>query len=244
MGKRKESLMQRVRKRMHELRINQAEFARLMGVSSQVLQNWIKRDNMPGKYWQNAALQLQLSLPELIANISDGQRNDSDDKQGIDRELAQGNNKNAVESKIRPGFSNISPGPIVKRLVPLISWEQVGTWNEAMDTFPPGDSDKLFPCPVPHGPNTYVLLVKDDTMTSPHGKSYPQGALIFVDPDQTDSVVSGDRVIASLEGDDMVTFKVYVVDAGRKFLKPLNPSYPIITDPFKILGKVIGQWTE
>jgi SOS-response transcriptional repressor LexA len=79
-------------------------------------------------------------------------------------------------------------------------------------------------------------------MTSPHGKSYPEGCIIFVDPDQRGGIVSGDRVIAKLNGADAVTFKVYIEDAGRRFLKPLNTQYPPIIEEFRILGKVIGKW--
>jgi SOS-response transcriptional repressor LexA len=90
--------------------------------------------------------------------------------------------------------------------------------------------------------HSYALRVHGDSMTAPYGRSYPDSSIIYVDPDQRGGVVSGDRVIAKINGDNQVTFKVFVEDAGRRFLKPLNPSYPVITDPFRILGKVIGTW--
>ncbi|EBM5549197.1 LexA family transcriptional repressor, partial [Salmonella enterica] len=44
-----------------------------------------------------------------------------------------------------------------------------------------------------------------------------------------------------LEGENEATFKKLVMDAGRKFLKPLNPQYPMIeiNGNCKIIGVVV-----
>jgi len=75
------------------------------------------------------------------------------------------------------------------------------------------------------------------------GKSYPAGCVIFVDPEL--EVNNGDRVIATIPGSNEATFKVLVKDAGRYYLKPINPQYPIIelTEEMEICGKVIGTFT-
>lgn len=137
---------------------------------------------------------------------------------------------------------NISQGPDIAGLIPLISWVKAGAWHEAVDPFEPGYADEYLPCPASHGLKTYALRVEGDSMTAPYGKSYPRGCIIFVDPDQRGGVVNGDRVIAKLNGDNAVTFKVLVEDSGKKFLRALNPQYPPITGEFRILGKVIGKW--
>jgi len=72
----------------------------------------------------------------------------------------------------------------------------------------------------------------------------PDGCIIFVDPDDAGVVVSGDRVVARLSFGNTVTFKVYVEDGGRQLLKPLNSHYPMIDTPFRIIGKVLGQFSE
>ena len=79
-------------------------------------------------------------------------------------------------------------------------------------------------------------------MTSPVGRSYPAGMIIFVDPER--EAASGDRVVAKVNGDNEATFKQLVIDGERKYLKPLNPAYPVITDPFRVLGKVIGAYMK
>lgn len=142
-------------------------------------------------------------------------------------------------------FDNVSPAPNTQGgNVPLISWVQAGDWVEAIDTFHPGDAETWLPCPERHGPRTYALRVHGDSMTAPHGKSYPAGCIIFVDPDQIGGVVNGSRVIAKLNGDNAVTFKQYAEDAGRRYLKALNPAYPIIAEPFRVLGLVIGKYEK
>jgi len=139
---------------------------------------------------------------------------------------------------------NTEQGPSTKGLIPLISWVQAGNWHMAEDHYVPGDAEDFYPCPISHGPHTYCLRVRGDSMTSPYGRSYPDGALIYVDPDQRGGITTGDRVIAKVCGEDLVTFKAFVEDAGNRFLKPLNPQYPIVSSDFRILGKVIGMWMD
>lgn len=150
----------------------------------------------------------------------------------------------AIAEPPLPYEPNTAPGPDVRGLIPVISWVQAGAWHEAEDHYLPGEAAEWRPCPTSHGLRTYALRVHGDSMTAQFGKSYPAGCLIFVDPDQAGGVVSGDRVIAKLNGDAQVTFKVFVEDAGRRFLKPLNPQHPVITDKFRVIGKVIGKWED
>jgi SOS-response transcriptional repressor LexA len=139
--------------------------------------------------------------------------------------------------------TNVHEGPDIRGFVPLISWIQAGSWNHAEDPLQPGDADQWMPCPARHGPRSYALRVRGDSMTAAHGKSYPEGCIIFVDPDQK-SPPSGARIIAKLAGSSEVTFKVLVVGDGRTWLKPLNPQHPPILDEFRVLGTVIGKWED
>ena len=139
--------------------------------------------------------------------------------------------------------ARLSAGPDVQSRVPLISWVQAGNFEQAIDVYPVGGAEDWYPMPKKAGPNTYCLRVEGDSMSAQYGKSYPAGSVIFVDPDQR-SPANGQRIIAKLEGTDDVTFKQFVQEAGRAFLKPLNPQYPPIFERFKVLGTVIGKWED
>ena len=139
--------------------------------------------------------------------------------------------------------SNVEPGPRLRGLVPVISWVAAGSWDEAADPYAPGDGQNWKACPVSHSGRTYALRVRGDSMTAPHGKSYPDGCLIFVDPERR-VPEHGQPVIAKINGDAEVTFKLFMRDAGRVWLRALNPAYPPITDEFAVLGSVIGKWED
>lgn len=118
--------------------------------------------------------------------------------------------------------------------VPLVDWKQI-TDTKAHEIAP------LIPCPTAHGPNTFATRVKDNTMTAQYGRSYPEGCIIFIDPDRAKDAQSGDRVYALIEG-EIPSFKQYGEADGERYLQSINLQYPIITRPFEIKGLVIGCW--
>lgn len=128
-------------------------------------------------------------------------------------------------------------------VVPLISWVKAGDWMEAADPLQPGDAESWLPCPVNHGSRAFALRVRGDSMTASYGRTYPEGCIIFVDPDRR-SPVNGERIIAKMAGTDEVTFKVFKEEDGRRWLQPLNPSHLPIREAFKVLGTVIGKWED
>ncbi|PHN16739.1 LexA family protein [Pseudomonas sp. ICMP 561] len=141
------------------------------------------------------------------------------------------------------GEHNVSP--MLERFgkVPLISWVQAGAWCEAISNFEPYHADSWLSCPVAISASGYALQVRGDSMTN-HGpgRSYPAGCIIFVDPEV--EYHTGDRVIARVPRTNEATFKVLAEDAGRVFLRPINPQYPIIdiTEETHICGKVVGSF--
>lgn len=146
-----------------------------------------------------------------------------------------------------PGWSNVRPGPDVVGLIPLISWVQAGAFCAAVNVLEPGDAERWIPTLKQYGPHAYALRVQGDSMLSPYpgARSYPPGFIIFVDPDR--AITNGCRVIAKLPETEEATFKVYSEDSGKRYLKPLNPQYPIIemTESMILCGVVVGgTWEE
>jgi SOS-response transcriptional repressor LexA len=131
------------------------------------------------------------------------------------------------------------------KMVPLISWVQAGEFCLADSFELPNEDLEYYACPNPKaGPRTFALKVRGDSMTNPHGqRSYPEGTVIFVDPDHPPK--SGLRVIASLE-DGSCTFKELAEnEMGKTYLRALNPRYTINDhlEPAKVCGVVIGSYT-
>jgi len=138
--------------------------------------------------------------------------------------------------------SNVFPSIPQNWTMPLISWVAAGIWCESPDNFQPGDADEWLPRPPGAGPRSFALTIQGDSMTSPFPgeRSYPAGTVIYVDPDK--AVINGSRIVARVGTE--YTFKVYVEDMGRSFLKPINPQYPMIemTEDTHICGVVFGSF--
>lgn len=129
--------------------------------------------------------------------------------------------------------------------VPRISWVQAGCWADVADPFQPGEAEEWLPCPVKHGPYTYCLTVRGESMYNPEGRpSYAEGDIIFVDPSRDAN--HGDRVIVRLDDQKEATFKQLMIEDGRKVLKALNPDwkprYIEINGNATMCGVIIGKW--
>lgn len=117
---------------------------------------------------------------------------------------------------------NVTPGPAIRSSVPLISWVQAGHWAEIIDNYHVGDYEKLIITTKNVGPSAFALRVSGDSMEP----EFAAGSIIVVDPDQR--AENGSYVVVRLDDQAEATFKQLVVDAGKQYLKPLNPRYPIM----------------
>lgn len=122
---------------------------------------------------------------------------------------------------------------------PVISWVAAGAWQEAVEPYPPGFSDRYEMSEYDSKGPAFWLEVKGDSMTSAVGQSVVEGSFILVDTEA--DVQSGKLVIAKLADSNEATFKKLVDDGGRRFLKPLNPAYPteMCTQDCRIIGVVV-----
>jgi len=126
---------------------------------------------------------------------------------------------------------------------PLVSWVSAGSWLEAVEPYRKDEIDIWPETTVVASENSFWLRVRGDSMTAPSGFTVPEGMIILVDPER--EAISGKLVIAKLENDNETTFKQFMTDAGRKYLKALNPHHPpiIINGNCKIIGVVVDiKW--
>jgi SOS-response transcriptional repressor LexA len=196
--------------------------ADLLGESPQTVKNWQTRGVSQGG---------QVKARELI---------------GCDTHwLATGEGPMRANVIAKSPQANTEPGPDLRGKVPLVSWVRAGDWCSAEDQHQQGHADEWLYCVASHSSSTFALRVRGDSMTATHGsgRSYQEGCIIFVDPEQR-SPVNGDRVVACLDGTDEVTFKIYKSEDGRQWLQPLNPAHEPIRDKFRVLGKVLGKWED
>ncbi|WP_205254700.1 LexA family transcriptional regulator [Halomonas sp. BN3-1] len=110
---------------------------------------------------------------------------------------------------------------------PVVSWVVAGSWAEAVEPFEPGCAEEYMETTY-HAPDggAFWLKVRGDSMTAAVGTSVPEGSWILVDTSL--DARPGDLVVAKLTDSQEATFKRLVEDGGRRYLKPLNPAYPII----------------
>lgn len=142
---------------------------------------------------------------------------------------------------VRPDWLFYGRGQMANSLerssgIPVIPWS-LGAVRQANPSY---KCDEFVSTTKNVGPNTFALRVRGDSMENPRGKpSYPEGAIIIVDPNRTPR--SGDRVVALPVGAPEATFKLYREDAGRRWLFALNPQYPPIeiSDSTVICGVVV-----
>jgi SOS-response transcriptional repressor LexA len=112
--------------------------------------------------------------------------------------------------------------------VPILSWEAALHWphfskcQDAQFAYLPILSHQA-------SAQTFALLLNNDVMESPHGLSFPQGGFILVD--SLREVSPNQYVLVRTERPQNLLFRQLILDAGRYYLKPLNPRYPITTLP-------------
>lgn len=132
------------------------------------------------------------------------------------------------------GHTNTEAAPDFSKRLPLISLVTAGDWAEAVDNFHPGDAEEWLPAQPDMSERSFAVRVVGESMLP----DYRPGDILCVDPELRGGTPNGALVIARMQGTHEVTFKQYIEDAGRRYLKPLNASFLPITDPFDILGVV------
>lgn len=202
------TLGKRIKEARDAAKLSKSELARLVGVSPSAVTQWESDEtkSLEGANLLKAARAMNVD-PEWLGT-------------------GHGHRVSSPE-----GHYNVTPGPDMGGKVPLISWVNAGQWSTAVDNFHPGDADEWAKTTVPIRQHTYALRVRGDSMTNPAGDpTFPDGSVIVVEPDaidQPDKLV-GNFVIVKRANDDEATFKQLVKDAGRYYLKPLNPRYPML----------------
>jgi SOS-response transcriptional repressors (RecA-mediated autopeptidases) len=143
------------------------------------------------------------------------------------------------------GFdANVEPviGPLRFYEYPEISWVQAGAATEALELSNVAVCE-THPSDAWAGPNGFWLKVKGPSMTAQGGVSFTEGMVILVAPGF--DVENGHYCVAKMIDTNEATFKQFIWDSGRAYLKPLNPAFSTVEvdDAWQIVGKVVdAKW--
>lgn len=110
--------------------------------------------------------------------------------------------------------------------IPLISWGEAKNWHQIGYNYKPKGIGDLIPVTAKVSSFAFALRVYGDSMESPSGLSFPEGCIIVAEPEQIP--VPGCFVVVTVSQDRGATLKQLVIQGGRRYLKPLNPRYPIL----------------
>jgi hypothetical protein len=102
---------------------------------------------------------------------------------------------------------------------PLLSWQSLAATDSAMV-----DATIRLPCPAPHSARTFVLEIKDSANSAAALPSFPQYALIFVDPDAAPRSERG--VVMTPPGYSEPILRWVVSEGGKTYIRALNPNHP------------------
>lgn len=210
-----------------ELNLTQSDIADALGVSQAAVSHYLNGEN-PLNTRVAAIFAQKLSVPV----------------QAFSPRLAKQIEQSAAAASLGAGHggeANIHyvGQPRLSFSYPVLSWVAAGSWAEANEPYPPGFADRYELSDYEAKGTAFWLEVKGDSMTSLTGTSIPEGMLILVDTEE--DARHGKLVVAKLTDSNEATFKKLVEDGGQRFLKPLNPAYPMmaINGNCKIIGVVV-----
>ncbi|ATF54451.1 TPA: helix-turn-helix domain-containing protein [Morganella morganii] len=149
------------------------------------------------------------------------------------------NDPSIIDCNIKPHDKQ----PDSKYSYPKINWVQAGAFARNGDDYSQFEIENWYDSIKYAGERGYWLEVKGDSMSSPVGITFPEGMIILVDPEK--DPYPNCYVVAEIKDTNEATFKKFICDSGRDYLKPLNPNYPLIPmdEKIKIIGVVVdAKW--
>ena len=122
---------------------------------------------------------------------------------------------------------------------PVLSKIQAGSWAEACEPYTLKDIDLWLESDAHTQGDSFWLQVDGESMTAPTGLSIPEGTYVLFDTGR--EPLNGSLVIAKLSDSNEATFKKLIIDGSQKYLKGLNPQWPLtpINGNCRIIGVAV-----
>lgn len=206
-----------VKSRMKDVGITQASLAESMERSQSAIAHWLGDNRKPSI--EEIAQILKIVGLDNVTLTSDGFMEYPDE-----------------------AWANVSTPEIplaYQRSFPVLSSVQAGAWTEACEPYSVREIEQWYQTTERTSERSFWLKVEGDSMTSPSGLSIPDGAYVLVDTER--DYKNKSLVVAKLTDVNEATFKQIVIDAGQRYLKPLNPNYKMIpiNGNCRIIGVVV-----
>lgn len=227
------ALGRRIRALMEAQRLDQSYIARRLGIEPQSVQQWIRGQTAPRGYRIEALAALLEVEPWQLLGAGPGQPRPApgaEDTLGA-AEANDGGASGGATSGGAPPPRRGAEAAI--RQVPRLSWVSAGLFREMEAVSPPTQWDTPS---EPMSDEAFSLRVEGDSMEP----EFPHGCVVFVEP--RSEALNGDFVVVTLDDTHRATFKELVVDGPSRYLKPLNPRYPIL--PLTPQARVCGVVRE
>jgi len=131
--------------------------------------------------------------------------------------LSEGTNSITAPVKETPNTYQVHSKP-----VPLISNVAAGNWKDIGDDYQPNDEKDWVLSTVSTGENAFALRIQGDSMEP----DIKDNEIVIVDPQRI--ATHNSIVIVIQNGNTEATCKQLIVEGGKRYLKPINPRYPIM----------------
>lgn len=201
--------------RMKDMDINQEKLAEHLGITKGAVSHWLNARREPG-IEEIAKILRFLGMKEFLVNH--------------DGTISPSGSVNNVS-----GFEPYKAG----NKYPVLSKVQAGAWIEACEPYSLKEIDLWLESDAHTQGDAFWLEVDGDSMTAPMGLSIPAGTYVLFDTGR--EAVNGSLVVAKLTDDNEATFKKLIIDGSQKYLKGLNPQWPMVpvNGNCKVLGVAI-----
>lgn len=144
-----------------------------------------------------------------------------------------------VDETLKGDVEYVGPYKAGKKY-PVLSSVKAGAWGEAVEAYTLKDIDLWLESDAHIQGEAFWLEVEGDSMTAPVGLSIPEGTFVLFDTGR--DPINGSLVIAKLSDTNEATFKKLIIDGGQKYLKGLNPQWPLM--PINGNCRIIGVAVE
>jgi len=207
----------RVKLRRDAMGLTQAELADKVGTSQQAIEQLEGGKTKRPRYLPELALFLDVSIDWLLNGGYEGLKGDN--------------------FKAAPPRAKNRPFPVLSKV-------QAGMWAEAVEAYTIADISLWLESDAHIQGEAFWLEVEGDSMTSPHGLSIPEGTFVLFDTGR--EPLNSNLVIAKLVDENEATFKKLIIDGSQKYLKGLNPQWPMrpINGNCRIIGVAVETKTR